>query len=100
MAQRGVLFPEAAVTLELFGLAGRELVWPTDIFGGSHFLKQDCWCQDESFSVGRQLSPTELQARKREVALEATLEIYSHFGWPDPPRDLLSKVQADRFRSV
>jgi hypothetical protein len=100
MAQRGVLLPEAAVTLELFGLAGRELVWPTDIFGGSHFLGQDCWCQDESFSIGKQLSPTELQAQKREVALEATVEIYSHFGWSDPPRDLLSKVQADRFRSV
>ena len=100
MAQRGVLLPEAAVTLELFGLAGRELVWPKDIFGGSHFLGQDRWCRDESFSVGRQLSPTELQAQKREVALEAALEIYSHFGWLDPPRDVLSKAQADRFDSI
>lgn len=100
MAQRGVLLPEAAVTLELFGLAGRELVWPKDIFGDAHFLGQDCWCRDESFSVGGQLSPTELQAQKREVALEAALEIYSHFGWSDPPRDVLSKAQADRFDSI
>jgi hypothetical protein len=70
MAARGVLAPEAAVSFELHGLDGRELVWPTDTFGGSHFLGQNCWCQEESFEIARQLPPEELQARKREIALE------------------------------
>jgi hypothetical protein len=99
LGQRGVLVPEAAVTFELHGLAGRELVWPKDIFGGSHFLGHECWCQDESFSVGRQLEPKELQAQKREVALDAAIEICSYFGWSDPPRDVLSRAQDERFGS-
>lgn len=100
MGQRGVLLPETAVTFELHELAGRELVWPKDIFGGSNLLGQDCWCKDQSFCVGRQLLPDELQAQKREVALDAALEIYSYFGWSAPPRDVLARAQAARFGSA
>src|SRR5262249_41720368 len=99
MGQRGVLLPEAAITFELYGVAGRGLVWPKDIFGGSHLIGQDYWCQDESFSVGRQLLPNELRAQKREVALDLALEIYAHFGWSNPPRDILTRAQAERFGS-
>jgi hypothetical protein len=81
-------------------LDGRELVWPKDIFGASHFLSQNCWCQEESFEVARQVPPTELQAKRRELALEVALEIYSKFGWSDPPRVILSEAQHQRFSSV
>lgn len=71
-----------------------------DLFGGSHFVREGCWSRDESFGIGKQLSPTELQAQKRDIALDASFEIHSQFGWSDPPRDLMRKVQAERFRSV
>jgi len=100
MAGRGVLSPEAVVSFELHGLEGRELVWPTDVFGGTHFLAQNCWCQEESFAVARQVPPAELQAKRRELALDAAFEIYAKFGWSDPPRSTLTTAQAQRFNSV
>jgi hypothetical protein len=97
MAGRGVLSPEAVICFELHKLDGRELVWPKDIFGGSHFLAQNCWCQEESFEVARQVPPAELQANRRNLALDAALEIYARFGWSDPPRDILANAQGKRF---
>ena len=97
MANRGVLSPEAAVSFELHKLDGRELVWPKDAFGASHFLAQNCWCQEESFEVGRQVPPAEIQAKRREIALEVAMEIYAKFGWADPPRAILADAQAKRF---
>jgi hypothetical protein len=97
MAGRGVLSPEAVVCFELHKLDGRDLVWPKDIFGGSHFLAQNCWCQEESFEVARQVPPAELQANRRDLALDAALEIYARFGWSDPPRDILANAQRKRF---
>jgi TIR domain len=100
MAGRGVLSPEAVISFELYKLDGRELVWPKDIFGGSHFLAQNCWCQEESFEVARQVPPSDLQAKRRELALEVALEIYGKFGWSDPPRAIFTEAQGKRFDSV
>ena len=88
------------ITFERYGLAGRVLTWPKDIFGDSDAVGQDCWCQHESFGLARQSAPAELEARKRELALEIALEIYSNFGWSEPPRDLLSEAQLKRFCAV
>jgi hypothetical protein len=100
MAGHGVLSPEVVVSFELHKLAGRELVWPRDIFAASHFLAHNCWCQEESFEVARQLPPAELQTNRRDLALDAALEIYAKFSWSDPPRDVLAAAQRDRFGSV
>ena len=100
MAERGVLTPEAAISFELHGLDGRELVWPKDVFGGSHFLAKNCWCQEENFEVARQVPPAELQSKKRELALNVTEEIYSQFGWSDPPLTILADAQRKRFDSA
>jgi len=97
MAQHGVLSPEAVITFELYGLAGRGLTWPKDIFGDSDAVGKNCWCQDESFAVARQSVPANLQAKRRELALEVAVEIYSNFGWSDPPKDLLREAQLKRF---
>jgi hypothetical protein len=99
LARQGVLSPEAVVTFELHGLDGRQLIWPTDIFGGSH-LDQDYWCRDEGFSVGRQSSPRELEAQSRALALSTAFEIYSNFGWSNPPTEIFEKAQTERFRGV
>jgi hypothetical protein len=80
MARRGALSPEAVIAFELNGLDGRVLTWPKDIYGTGDPVGQDCWCEDESFSATRRLFAVDLEARKRELALEVVLEIYTKFG--------------------
>jgi TIR domain len=97
MAHRGVLSPEAAITFDLHALDGRELTWPKDVFGDRERVPPDCWCQDESISLSRQLPPAELEAQRRDLALQAALEIYAKFGWSNPPVDTLREAQGKRF---
>ena len=100
MAQQGVLSPEAVLTFELYGLAGRPVTWPQDFFGEIENVGPQCWCQDENICVTRQAATPELQARRREIALDVALEIYSAFGWSDPPRNRLVEEQRKRFAGV
>jgi diguanylate cyclase (GGDEF)-like protein len=97
MAERGVLSPEAVITFELYGLDGRQLTWPRDDFGNFDATVRDCWCQDERFAMAKQLTPAEIGSQKRELALGVALEIYSNFGWSEPPREPLKSAQIERF---
>jgi len=97
MALRGILSPKADITFELYGVDGQVLTWPQDMFGREDLVGPDRWCQDETIKVKRRISPDELKARARSLALEAALEIYSQFGWPDPPRSRLTAEQEKRF---
>jgi len=100
MAQRGVLSPDVRISFELYGLDGRGLTWPQDVFGQREAAGHDCWCQEESFDLMRQASPAELKAQKRELALDVAMEIYSKFGWSNPPKDRLVDEQRKRFDAV
>jgi|GEM_PF-4535638 len=100
MAERDVFSPEAVVTFGFSGLDGRTLAWPKDVIGDLDEVGQDCWCQDESFSLASQVAPGELRVRRRKLALEVALEIYRKFGWSDPPIDRLSDEQKRRFGAV
>lgn len=97
MAHRGVLPPRAVITLDLYKVDGRALTWPEDILGDTNTVPADCWCQDDAVNVRRQVAPEELQARGREISLGAALEIYSKFGWSDPPGPRLAAEQNRRF---
>jgi hypothetical protein len=96
MAERNVLFPTAAISFELFGVDGRELTWPTDLFGTRDAVTGHYWCQEAGVNVTRRVSTDELKIKRRQLALEVALEIYSHFGWLDPPKDRLVQEQAKR----
>ena len=100
MAHRGVLSPAAKITFELRQVDGRRLTWPQDVFLDNDAVKQNCWCQNEMVSVNRFVDIDELQAGRRELALEVAVEIYSSFGWSDPPRDRLASEQERRFGTV
>ena len=101
MADRGVLSPEAAITFELSGVDGRELTWPQDVLRSTDVVGQNCWCQDETVSVATKPMPAhEIKSRRRELAHEVALEIYSKFGWSDPPRQLLTDQQTKRFGAI
>ena len=100
MAARGILSPEAVITFELYGLDGRELTWPKDVFGNFDATVRDCWCQDESLAVTRRSAQGEVKAQRRELALGVALDIYSNFGWSNPPKDSLIEAQLERFGGV
>jgi len=100
MAERGVLSPEAAIVFELRGVDGRELTWPQDVPGDRDAVRPNCWCQDEAVSVKGQVAADELKGRRRELALEVALEIYSRFGWSNPPTQRLADEQNRRFGAV
>jgi hypothetical protein len=97
MANRGVLSPRALITFDLYGVDGRGLTWPTDRLGIRNGVASTFWCQDDSISVQKVISPDELQAKAREFALETSEEIYAKFGWSDPPRLRLMEEQSKRF---
>lgn len=98
MGQRGVLSPQAVLTFELYSVDGRALSWPADIFGDA--IGGNGWCQEENLSVQRTITIDELDARRRELALDVTLEICSKFGWADPPNERLAAAQGRRFGAV
>jgi hypothetical protein len=97
LARRGVLSPDAQLKFELRGVAGRALTWPVSNIGTADALEQDFWSQDENFTVVSQESAIDLQARGRELALDAAIEIFAWFGWVNPPRDQLAEEQRKRF---
>jgi len=97
MAGRGILSPQAAISFDLSGVAGRSLAWPLDALGDNDVVGQNCWCQDEEISIARRVNTVDLQARPREMALEVGLDIYSSFGWADAPREHLTELQNQRF---
>lgn len=97
MARCGVLSSEAQLKFELCSVAGRTLTWPQDVFGTRDALGQDCWSQDESFTVIRQESVADLEVRPRELALDAAIEIFAKFGCRGPPKNQLVEEQRKRF---
>lgn len=100
MAERGILFPSAVITFELYDVDGRRLTWPKDVFFDNDAVGPNCWCQEENVSVERTLTSDEIKAKRREHALDVAMELYSSFGWPDSPRELLASEQRRRFGSV
>jgi hypothetical protein len=97
MAKRGVLTPFALIALELQGVEGISLTWPEDLLGRNNAVSPECWSQDEAIRIGKLVGPDDLAGTRRSLALELTLEIYSKFGWLDPPRSRLADEQLRRF---
>lgn len=99
MARRRVLFPDAVVTFEIRGVDGVALTWPQGFRDDSNKVGRGCWCQDKEITVERRVG-VELETAWCEIALDVALEIYSKFGWSDPPRELLAQEQQVRFGGV
>jgi hypothetical protein len=100
MASQGILSPEALITFDLHGADGRELTWPQNVFGDNNRVPINCWCQEDTVSVTKQVPTNELKARRREFALEAALEIFARFGWSDAPKERLMEAQNQRFGTI
>jgi hypothetical protein len=89
MAARQLLDPEASISIELYGLDGREL----SFMEPKHRLDEKYWCRTEDIRIEKILKPEELSAKASELALDVTIEIFTKFGWKNPPRSLLAQEQ-------
>jgi len=97
LAMRDVLAPEAQLKFELYGVPGRTLTWPLDVFGTTNAIDRNLWAQDDSLAVVKQETATDLQTRACELALDTAVEIFSDFGWSDAPKNALAGEQLKRF---
>ena len=97
MADRKIFTERVGIGLEIKDVAGRQLTWPQDILQISNRVDDDSWCQEESFSIDSSYDATALIDDRRRLALDAALQIYSRFGWNDPPKKELENAQEERF---
>jgi hypothetical protein len=89
-----------AITIDLQDVDGLALMWPADNFGLQNLAPSNCWSQDKHLNATRTIVVGELTARKRELALDVVIEIFSQFSWPAAPRDKFDALQSERFASV
>lgn len=97
MADRKVLSDQTAIAFELKQIAGRQLTWPQDITRISDRVNVNAWCQNESITIDSYYSAHNLINHRRTLALDVAFEIYSQFGWTDPPKKELEAMQNLRF---
>lgn len=100
MTQHAVLAPEIAITIGLHAVEGKQVTWPQAITLDNDTVPRNCWCQDAKIDLSRRISTTEIKRFRREIAFGLAIEIYSGFGWSDPPTDHLRREQMSRFGSV
>jgi TIR domain len=100
MADRKIVSGRTAISFEFHKVEGRQLTWPKDALQTDDFVdRRSSWCQEEAFTIDDLYSSADLVDRRRELALEAALGIYSRFGWNDPPVEELRKMQQEKFGS-
>jgi hypothetical protein len=90
MAAQRLLNPTALISIELHDVDGREL----SFMDRERSLDDRYWCRSKKIEVERSLDPKVLTRDAREIALGVTLEIFSRFGWQNPPKTLLAEDQA------
>ena len=90
MADRKIFTNHVGITVELLGVAGRELTWP-----GEPAI--DGWSQEDMVGIDQTYTAEELRAGRRTLALETALAVYAAFGWNDPPKEKLAALQRQRF---
>ncbi len=97
MAQERVLAPQAALSIELHGIAGRTLTWPQDVTGRDDAAPYNAWAQDNAIGTHRVVTLDELTSNKRRIAREIACDLYADFGWTNPPLQRLNEEQERRF---
>jgi hypothetical protein len=90
MASQQLLSPSASLSIELHEVDGRELSYmsPKPSLDGKY------WGRTDKIQIERVIGAEELQTKAGELALDVTLEIFSKFGWQNPPRSLFAEEQA------
>jgi myo-inositol catabolism protein IolC len=97
MADRKIISGSLAFSFEFQDVGGQQLTWPTDFTQNIDGVSPDAWSEVEAFSVDRLVPASDLAENRRKLALDTSIEIYSHFRWTDPPRRSLEIAQEERF---
>ncbi len=97
MADRKIFTDRVAIAFELKQIAGRQLTWLQDILHGSKGVDENAWCQEESIGIDASYDADALIYNRRKLALDVALQIYSRFGWTNPPKKDLEDEQQQRF---
>lgn len=97
MADHKIFADRVAIAFELKNVAGRQLTWPQDILRMSDRVNDNAWCQDETVGVDSYYDSNAMIEDRRKLALGVALQIYSRFGWNDPPKKELEEAQQRRF---
>ena len=97
MADRGIFKDRVVIAFELKKVAGRQLTWPQDISQTSDRVGDNTWCQEESILIDASYGAGAMIDDRRRLALDVALQIYSRFGWNDPPKKELEDAQQRRF---
>jgi hypothetical protein len=97
MAERDIFTGRMAIAFELKKIAGRQLTWPGQFPGDPDFVGEHAWSQDDSFAIDKLYTTRELLDRRRILAFDAAVQIYSQFGWNDIPTEELRSLQHQRF---
>jgi hypothetical protein len=100
MAKEGFVSGSVRVTFDLFGVDGRRLTWPQDAIGDIDAVGPNCWSEDDRIQVTRTLSTDNLVARRRDVALDAAMDVYAAFRWSNASRAVVNAEQSRRFGHV
>ena len=97
MADRKIFTDRVAIAFELKSVAGRQLTWPQDILQMSNRVDDNAWCQEDSIAIDSSYDANAMIDDRRRLALDVALQIYSRFGWNDPPKKELEEAQQKRF---
>ena len=97
MADQKIFTDRVAIAFELKNVEGRQLTWPQDILRISDRVDDNAWCQDETIVIDSYYDSTAMLEHRRKLALDVALQIYSRFGWKDPPKKELEEAQEKRF---
>jgi hypothetical protein len=63
----------------------------------SNRVPDNAWCHDDSIIIDSLYDANAMIADRRCLALDAALQMYSQFGWNDPPKKELEDAQQKRF---
>ena len=93
LAQRGVLSPNALVSISLRSTAERELVF----WRISRFLSRHYRCASDEVVFHREYSQEDLVGGSRELALTAIVHVFERFNWLEPPVAVFAEDQRKLF---
>jgi hypothetical protein len=98
MADGRIISGRTGISFEFHNVEGRQLTWPKDPSQQDDFVdRRSSWCQEGAFNIDNPYSSADLIKRRRDLAMEVALMIYSKFGWNDPPLEELRKAQQEKF---
>ncbi len=89
LASRGVLSPQALISIKLVGTEGRQLFF----WDAGRHLSRDYICRIPEMTFSTTYAEAELLAQASELALGTTAWIFERFNWTPVPTGVLARDQ-------